>query len=95
MTGGSRYNADYQPVEEEIREERGERREEGGERVNLLVEPRSHGARCQVLQVGSSQGEASFLCWSFAGSSLGERVQPRGGFGQPVREVRRVFLELN
>ena len=62
---------------------------------NLLVEPRSHGSGSEVLQVGSSQSKASLLCWSFAGGSLRERVDPRGGFRQPVSYVRRVFLELN
>ena len=68
------------------------------EESNLLVEPRSQGSRSQVLQVlqvGGSQSKASLLCWSFAGGSLRERVQPRGGFGQPVCDVRTVFLELN
>ena len=51
MTGGSRYNADYQPVEEEIREERGERREEGGLTYLLSRGLTAPGARFSRLEV--------------------------------------------
>ena len=65
---------------EREREREGDWEEEGPLR-NLLVKPRSDWLRSKV---GSSHGEASLLGWSFAAGSSRERVEPGGGFSQPV-----------
>ena len=47
----------------------------------LLIESRSCGTRCEILQVCRSQGVSSLLRWSFPGSSSWKRIEPGSAFG--------------